>query len=129
MIYLLTIHCSQKLEYIRKEDLDIIVEHLKSCGVRFKRIAYENGGIYHQLHIHAIVHFRGRYKPLCKYGDHKVSKSYQIRWDALRHPSDVANACDYITKQDSMSALTENYYRKHYYDQDDQCFKLISHIN
>ncbi len=123
MIYLLTIHCSQKKEYIAQIDLDIIVDHLKACGVRFKRIAYENGGRYHQLHIHAIAHFNGRWYPLRKYGDHKVGRSYQIRWDALRHPLDVANACDYIAKQDSMSALTENYYSVHYFNIDNQRFE------
>ncbi len=127
MFYFLTISCQQKKEWIHENEIKIIIEHLTRCGVTFLKIVYENGGIYNQLHVHAIVLFHGLYFGLTKYGDQDVDKSFQIHWKKMRGRK-CPRIEDYMDKQQGQHPRILNWYKTHYFNQDNQEFKLISEL-
>ncbi len=121
--YLLTITCQQKSVHVTKQDLEHIIAHLIACGVRFKRIHYENHGLYAQLHVHTIVQYAGRYSKLTKYGDQKEDKSFQIHWSRIG--DDMTHLNQYLAKQDEPQVLVANWFRTHYFNQDTQRFQYV----
>ncbi len=82
--YLLTISCQQKKEYVSREDLDRIINWLQQCGVIFQEYCYENHGLYGQLHVHAIVIYKGKYSKLTKWGDTDyLDTTFRIHWKKI----------------------------------------------
>lgn len=124
--YLLTISCQQKTNYIKKEDLDRILEYLynRIPNLVVKQRVYETSGHYGQLHFHGIVEVpRGfRYKGFTQYGDiDMMDLTYRIQWSRVTSPR---GAIDYITKdlafQTQSQILAINEFKYKYFDQDTQ---------
>ncbi len=123
MLYILTINCQQKTSHVNKDDLDAIIYHLKQCGVEFHIIRYENSGKYSQLHIHSLASYNGSYKKLTQYGDARIWKSFQVNFKKITGSAEGPIA--YINKEDSLNALTENYFKNKYFNQSTQEYEPL----
>ncbi len=116
--YLVTISCNQKRQHVTKEQLSDIVEWLKRCSVTVTKVVYEAHGLYRQLHIHAIVLYKGRYTLLTKYGCRQsTGRDYQIHW---RRITSLEGVDTYLHKQYEPHVLSRNHYHNHYFNQDTQ---------
>lgn len=127
ILYLLTISCQQKKEFILPMDLHIVINHLQKSGVIILKGRYENHGLYNQLHFHAIVNYSGYYKSLTQYGDKEHDKTYRIDFKRIR-PGTVFAVDNYLNKQNQDQVLTTNYWKipNLYYNQDTCNFELVA---
>ncbi len=91
--YLITTNHYNKKAYIDEVDLRSIKQLLESYNVYFDDYVFEWHGKYRQLHMHAIVKFSGRYKPLTKF------ESFRIHWAPARSAQDLKEFRRYLTKQ------------------------------
>jgi len=89
MKYLLTITKYQKLDFVDESELRLVMEYLKDNKVYFIDYAMETSGMYRQLHLHAVVKYRGRYKFLSKFGN------FRVHWSPV---TDINGAFRYIYK-------------------------------
>ncbi len=88
-LYMITISCQQKKDYIGKSDLDEVIMYLKYHvdSLHVLDHVYENSGKYKQLHWHAIaqVHKNFRYAPYSAFGArHLTNNTYIIHWSKIR---------------------------------------------
>ncbi len=88
-LYMITVSCSQKKDYINKICLDEVIQWLYQSIEIFSiaECVYENSGKYHQLHYHGIVTVDRdfRYKPFTKFGDKDITgNTYQVHWSRIR---------------------------------------------
>ncbi len=62
MYYLITIRKSRVKEYVSKQQLDVILDHLATFpfGTLIVDKGYHIHGVYRQLHLHAIIRIRSR---------------------------------------------------------------------
>ncbi len=127
-LYLITIHCSQKLDYVSQLDLDRVLLWLKMAipSMHICKGVLEATGFYKQLHYHGIVSVDRyfRYRPYTKHGDSEYTvKTYQIMWKRIHN---LSGAINYIQKdlykQSQQEIIVSNYYLHHYFDQDKQEF-------
>ncbi len=126
--YLIIISCQQKTLWISQQEISIVVKHLEACGVNFTSKQYENSGQYGQLHLHGIATFSGRYKPLTKWGDQKMDKSFRIDFKRIRKGT-MPQVVAYINKERFEDAKTLNKFKQYYYNQDLNNFQFINPIN
>lgn len=130
ILYLLTISCQQKLNYVSKQNLDEVILWLKMNHISFKvyKHSYERSGKYSQLHFHGIVQMAGRWLPFTQYGDSAVmDNTFRLQWSRV---TDYPGALDYVLKdtkgiaseQDEIIIL--NYYQYHFFNQTTQEFQL-----
>ncbi len=114
--YMITISCQQKLDYISKDSIDEVISWLKLSipSLDVLLYVYENSGKYRQLHWHALVlvRYKFRYKPYTTFGaKHITGNTYIIRWDVVTF---LVGALLYLKKdlryksQDEI--LIDNYY-------------------
>ncbi len=99
-LYMLTISCQQKNDYIDKSMLDEVILYLKLHISSFHIIhsVYENSGKYKQLHWHALVRVIGsfRWKRYNSFGHQNITKNtYRIHWKFSHNP---ASAIQYMKK-------------------------------
>ena len=134
ILYLLTISCQQKTEFISKEDLDEVLTWLRHNEPTFHvyKYSYERSGKYGQLHFHGIIQVRSafRWKPFIQYGDlDHMNLTYRVHWKRI---NDYEGAVSYIykdtrncpVKQDQI--FNENMYKYHYFNMDSQQFERDS---
>lgn len=112
--YLLTIRKHQVKDFVDKNDLDDVVETLRTAvpSLHIGHHTYEIDNKYKQLHYHAIVsnRFRIRYK------DNSKFNSFRIHWSPI---GDEKGAIKYITKDAYNEYKQEyihlfNYFNHHY---------------
>jgi len=117
VLYLITLICSRRNVYVSYGSLSCILNTLLEFGVYFYRTSFENHGYYKQLHVHALVHYIGRFSHLNKFL--LPSGIYRVNWKKIT-PGTVPNVCQYLSKQDSLQALAENLFIRYRFDQDTQ---------
>jgi len=133
ILYLLTVICQQKLNYISKQSLDSVLLWLKMniSSLKVYQRCYERSGVYSQLHFHAIVKTSSyfRWKPFIQYGDTEVNNcTFRVHWSRIH---DYEGAVSYIYKDTHNCAVlqsqifAENMFKYHYFDMDSQRFKRL----
>ncbi len=114
--YMITISCQQKKDYINKDILDEVILWLKMSidSLHIIRSVYENSGKYRQLHWHAIVSVKPkfRYAPYTQFGDKNITgNTYRIQWEKIYN---LEGAYNYLKKdllhQTQNDIFTNNYY-------------------
>ncbi len=128
---MLTIRCSQVLEFITKRDLVEVMLWLK-MNIDHMRVyahVYENSGKYKQLHMHTIVSVDRSfsYRRFTCYGDIKYNKSFHIDWTKIQ---DIEGAYHYLLKdlwyKEQEETLIYNIYNNHYFNIDTQNFEFLA---
>ncbi len=133
ILYLLTVSCQQKQNYISESNLRDVLLWLKMSIQSFKvyNYSYERSGYYHQLHFHGIIAVsnRFRWKPYTQYGDvEHCENTFRIQWSRIH---DYEGAVSYVykdthncsVKQDQI--FNENIYQHHYFNIDLQTFRRL----
>lgn len=111
--YMITISCQQKATYVPQDELDDICRWLHANGTQFEATIYETGGKYKQLHVHAIVHYEGRWKHLTQFGDlQHTQRTYRIHWKVIGNKT---GALVYIHKQARKGILQEQVLAEYFY--------------
>ncbi len=134
ILYLLTISCQQKNQFVSKEDLDEVINWLKLSeeSLHVWKHSYERTGRYTQLHFHAIVSVRSGFywKPYIQYGDRDyMHLTFRVQWKRCGH---FPGAVKYIYKDTHNSDIVqdqifnENMYKYHYFNIDNQTLQLIT---
>ncbi len=127
-LYLVTISCQQKSDFIRRSQLDDVLLWLKMSvdSLQYKHINYECSGRYGQLHVHAIVAVKPgfSYAPFTQCGDlDRTYNTFRVQWD---HVYDLKGAVSYCSKDLRNSTQGEifirNYFNYHYFNIDRQNF-------
>ncbi len=126
---MITITANKRNIFIEQHNIDSVIIWLTMNGIGVDNIAYENSGMYKQLHAHALAYVpRGfRWSPYTQYGDTVHGIGFHIHWD---RSNNKAGAIRYITKQATNpilqdQILTSNYYKQHYFDIDSQEFNRL----
>ncbi len=96
--YLLTVSCQQKKEYITKSDINVVLRSLPAMD--YKAFAYETSGKYSQLHYHAVVEYKGSYKPFTSWGSIEHTLTYRIHWVRVW---DLKKAIEYVYKDQPLT--------------------------
>lgn len=112
--YLITIHKQDKYSYADESDINDIKKHLERSGIKFNKYCLEANGRHGQTHMHAMVYYKGRYKPFTSYGDGKHFDYYKIDWKPVKC---FRGAIDYIMKNQPYEAeqqIATHYYRYNY---------------
>ncbi len=131
ILYLLTVSCQQKLNYVSKSDIDDVLFWIKMNESTFKAYnhSYERSGKYNQLHYHAIVEVKSsfRYKPFTQYGDiNTYCNTFKIDWKRV---TDFNGALGYVLKDTDNCPFRQeeilllNYYKHHYFNMDMQRYE------
>ncbi len=133
ILYLLTVSCQQKQNFISKSDLRDVILWLKMSIQSFKvyNYSYERSGYYNQLHFHGIISASRyhRWKPYTQYGDFEYCvNTFRIQWSRIH---DYDGAVSYVykdtfndpIKQDQI--FIENIYKYHYFDMDTQLYSRL----
>ncbi len=116
VLYMITISCQQKKDYIDKSMLDEIILYLKLHidSLQIIHCVYENSGKYKQLHWHALVRVIGsfRWKRFNSFGNEDITRNtYRIHWKLSHNP---ASAIQYMKKdlkhQSQDDIFINNYY-------------------
>ncbi len=134
ILYLLTISCQQKTEFILKEDLDEVLIYLKlnEDSIHIYKSSYERSGKYHQLHFHGIIEVKSafRWKPYIQYGDlDHMNLTFRIHWKRINN---YLGAVEYVYKDTHNSPIKqlqifqENIYKYHRFDTSSQHFIPLS---
>lgn len=115
-IYMVTVSCQQKKDYVNRSMLDEVILWLKLTIDSFQILesVYENSGHYRQLHWHAIVNVKEgfRYSPFTKFGDKTITgNTYVVNWTKVY---DLSRAIAYIQKdlqyKSQQQIITNNWY-------------------
>jgi len=128
-IYMLTISCQQKKQFISQKQLEMIILYLKFHinTLKIYKDCYETSGLYNQLHYHAIVS-SSKYFKFIDYNSYKTEGiSFRIQWKKIYN---YRGAASYLQKdlhfQSQDQILIKNYYKHHYFNQDTQRFSAIT---
>ncbi len=116
--YLLTISAVNNTSYISIERLKEVINLLKANDVKFHCLAYENSGIYKQLHLHAIVEYSGSYQGFTTYGSPESGHTtFKIHWLRIKNTLQYLRSYRYINKEQRLplrERLIQNYANYHY---------------
>lgn len=127
--YLLTISCQQKKLFVCKKNLDEVIRWISDNNNSFVILhhSYERSGKYSQLHFHALVSFKGYWKPYTQWGDLDYTHlSFRIQWVKIR---DAFGAINYIYKDTLNNKFRQefihimNHYKYNYFNIDTQLFQ------
>lgn len=99
--YLLTVTSQQKNKKSYLFEIEDVLFWIKSFGVRLIIIAYEDHGLYNQLHCHCMVRYSGKYGHLTQWGDlEHTNSTYQIHWKRIVRGGHL-RVINYLLKQES----------------------------
>ncbi len=81
---MVAIYCRKKNVKVKQAQLDIVLYHLKQCGVHIDYAVHERHGHYNQLHTHCMVRYNKKYKSLTSYGNIEYDGyDFKIHWTPL----------------------------------------------
>ncbi len=131
ILYLLTISCQQKSNFVCKKDLDEVLLWLKMNETSFHvyKFVYERSGKYSQFHFHGIIGISSyfRWKPFAQYGDSEyMNNTFRVQWKRINN---YEGAVSYVYKDThncyakQQQIFMENVYKYHFFNMDKQTFE------
>lgn len=129
--YLLTISAQQKKKFVSRSDINEVLHWLPISWIHAN--SFETSGKYGQLHYHAVVDYKGLWKPYVQYGDSQfMNLTFRIQWKKI---TNLSGAIEYVYKDTHRNSILqhqiieENKYNYYYYNPDDGSFTLLSRKN
>ncbi len=129
--YLLTISAQQKNDFIQQYQLDEVCLWLKMniSGLFIQPKVYETSGLYHQLHLHAIVSVPNSfsYCAFTRWGEKdKTLNTFIVHWSKINN---LSGALQYLRKdlwyESQGEILVRNYFKYNYFNMDTQQFNRL----